>query len=197
MRLLGAALLLGGYLLCISGYLLCDSLLLVAIGFFMLGLGLICWLIAEGRAAMPRLAGPNAWKEPLQFREPTVAFVWPKDLPPSQISDFPDNENWQSLVENDPDIARLVSVLAPYGQQYVDEFARAYLVFNDKEYLPMIIKKIVESATRGADKDVTNARTLQRLHAILAESPELTNSTPRIDPISGSTIAKAANRRRS
>ena len=36
--------------------------------------------------------------------------------------------------------SRLVSVLAPYGQQYVDELARAYLVLNDKDYLPMIIE---------------------------------------------------------
>jgi hypothetical protein len=194
MRLLGSALLLGGYLLCISGYLLCDSLLLVAIGFFMLGLGLICWLIAEARTAVPRLAGPNAWKEPLQFPEPAAAFVSPNKLRPNQSSDLSDGENWQSVVENDPDISRLLAVLAPYGQQYVDELARAYLVLDNKEYLPMIIDKIVKSATRGADKDVTNSRALQRLHAILAESAELTNSTPRIDPIGGSRLPKRRTR---
>jgi hypothetical protein len=183
MRLLGSALLLGGYLLCISGFLLYPSL--VAIGFFMLGLGLICLLIAEERnkrsqnPATPRLDKPNAWKETIQFREPTAARVWPNKPLPNQSRDFFDNENWQSVVENDPDISRLVTVLAPYGQQYVDEFARAYLALDDKEYLPMIIEKIVKSATRGADKDVTNSHALQRLHAILAESPELTNSTPR------------------
>ena len=193
MRLLGYALVLGGYLLCISGYLLQLSLFLAAIGFFLLGLGLICLLIAEERKrsqnpATGQLDGPNAWEESLQFREP--APVWPNKPPPNQNRDFFDHESWQSLVENDPDISRLVTVLAPYGQQYVDELARAYLVLNDKEYLPMIIKKIVKSATRGAEQDVTSARALQRLHDVLADSPELTSGAPRMDPVSDLPLPK-------
>jgi hypothetical protein len=53
---------------------------------------------------------------------------------------------WEALCVNDPDIAHGVAMLAPYGKLYLDDFARAYLVFNDKEFLPLILKKIVAAA---------------------------------------------------
>jgi hypothetical protein len=59
-------------------------------------------------------------------------------------------------VQSDPDLSRLVAVLTPYGQKYVDELATAYLALKDKRYLPMILKEIVASARRDAGQDVTN-----------------------------------------
>jgi hypothetical protein len=61
-----------------------------------------------------------------------------------------DHEKWNALVESDPDLARLVEILTPYGRQYVDELAAAYLTFNDKNYLPVIVDEIVASARRSA-----------------------------------------------
>jgi len=34
----------------------------------------------------------------------------------------------------------------PYGQKYIDQLAAAYLALNDKEYLPMIVQKILATA---------------------------------------------------
>ena len=76
------------------------------------------------------------------------------DPPPNPMSHSFDEERWKSLVENDPDLSSLVSILAPYGQKYVDQLARAYLVLNDKVYLPIIIEQIVTSARKDAGKDV-------------------------------------------
>jgi len=57
-----------------------------------------------------------------------------------------DRGKWRALVEYDSDIARVVSALSPYGQKYIDQLAAAYLALNDKEYLPMIVQKILATA---------------------------------------------------
>jgi hypothetical protein len=57
-----------------------------------------------------------------------------------------DRNKWNALVEYDADIRRIVDGLEPYGPKYIDQFAAAYLALNDKEYLPMIVKKILETA---------------------------------------------------
>jgi hypothetical protein len=62
-------------------------------------------------------------------------------------------EKWQALCAHDPELAKLVAVLRPFGTKYVDELARAFLFFNDKDYLPLILKKIVASARRDAGID--------------------------------------------
>jgi len=59
-----------------------------------------------------------------------------------------DRARWNALVDHDDDIRRIVNGLEPYGQRYIDQFAAAFLALNDKEYLPMIVKKILESARR-------------------------------------------------
>lgn len=67
-----------------------------------------------------------------------------------------DRSKWNALVEYDADIRRIVDGLQPYGQKYVDQFAAAFLALNDKEYLPMIVKKILESARQ--DKSAARTR---------------------------------------
>lgn len=62
-----------------------------------------------------------------------------------------DTATWDLLVMSDPDIARLVEVLAPYGRQYVDELAAAYLALNDKSYLSLIVDEIIASARRETE----------------------------------------------
>lgn len=60
-----------------------------------------------------------------------------------------DRAKWDALVKYDPDIARIVVALQPYGQKYVDELAAAYLALNDKRYLGMIVQKIVADARQA------------------------------------------------
>jgi hypothetical protein len=161
MRLLGSALL-------VSGVLLCISIVWAAIGFFMMGLGLICLLIAEERSkrfqksAAARLDESDATrKEPRLSAARTVTPVSTEDFFPDPINHSSNSEaEWKSLVEKDQELARLVAALAPYGQKYVDELARIYLVFKDKDYLPIIIKKIVMMARKDAGTDITGELTL-------------------------------------
>ena len=61
-----------------------------------------------------------------------------------------DKTKWNALVEFDPELARVEAILRPYGQKYVDQLATAYLILNDKNKLPEIIKKIVEAAKGDA-----------------------------------------------
>ena len=56
---------------------------------------------------------------------------------------------WRWLVEGDADLAGVASVLADYGQQYVDELAREYLADTDKARLPEIVDGIIARARRG------------------------------------------------
>lgn len=201
-----------GSVLLIGGFLLCVSIVWAALGFFMMGLGLICLLIAEERnkrfqkLTASRFDERHPRAEPRLSPEP-AAPLSSKDEPPNSIGySFDHEEKWKSLVENDPDLGRLVAVLVPYGQKYVDELARAYLVLNDKDYLPMIIKKIIASARKDAGKDVTSelmvlsnpnagavgtrnrrsreyrARDLRINYEVVADSSVLTNTTPRLDP---------------
>lgn len=72
------------------------------------------------------------------------------------VSSSYDKVRWKSLVQSDPDLSRLVAVLTPYGQKYVDELATACMALKDKRYLPIILKEIVASARRDAGQDVTN-----------------------------------------
>ena len=61
-----------------------------------------------------------------------------------------DKAKWKALVEYDPDISRIANALFPYGQKYVDQLATGYLALNDKEYLPMIVQKILATAKDDA-----------------------------------------------
>jgi len=67
-----------------------------------------------------------------------------------------DKQKWHALLSSDADISRLAKVLEPYGQNYVDEFAAAYLALNDKDYLPMILRKIIASARRDSGQNIAS-----------------------------------------
>jgi hypothetical protein len=208
-----------GSVLLIGGFLLCVSIVWAALGFFMMGLGLICLLVAEERNKRFQKLTPSGFDELHPGEEPRLspepaALVSSKDEPPNPIGySFDHEEKWKSLVENDPDLGRLVAVLVPYGQKYVDELARAYLVLNDKDYLPMIIKKIIASARKDAGKDVTSelmvvsnpnaaavgirnrrsqeyrARDLGINYEVVADGSALTKTAPRLDPATTSPLS--------
>jgi hypothetical protein len=76
-----------------------------------------------------------------EYREPELRTINPEPY---------DRAKWRALVEYDPDISRVVSALSPYGQKYIDQLATGYLALNDKDYLPMIVQKILATAKEDA-----------------------------------------------
>ena len=63
-----------------------------------------------------------------------------------------DVTRWKALVEFDPEIAKIEATLKPFGQKYVDQFAAGYLALNDRNYIPNIIEKILETARRDSEE---------------------------------------------
>jgi hypothetical protein len=195
MRILGTLLLLGGFLLCIS-------ITWAAVGFLMMGFGLICLLIAE-RRKKPSTAAPGALPDaavgrreppPLQIDkhaqppEPVEASAdrivpqqAPSSLPgprqpkPTRIlrkqqldrrRNEPDAipydlEKWHALVKSDADISRSVDALRPFGKKYVDQLAMAYLAFEEKSYLPAIVKLVANAIRKDSGRDSASAAAME------------------------------------
>jgi hypothetical protein len=141
-----------GWISLIAGALLCATLVWAPLGFLLMGVGLLSLLVAENnrkRAARPVVRGARA-DMPVAppMPEPVVHLEPPKGIgPPARAYD---RQAWRRLVESDADLARVTSVLADYGQQYVDELAKAYLPDADKKRLPEIVDGIIGRAGRGA-----------------------------------------------
>jgi hypothetical protein len=194
MRIAGTFLLLGGLLLCIS-------IIWAAVGFLMMGFGLICLLVAERRkkhsTAPPGLlsdafdlrreppplqidkrAQPaelveassskiepqraqSSFPEPRQPRPPRPALIPPKDQPARRRNE-PDTipydlEKWRALIRNDADISRSLEALQPFVKKYVDQLAMAYLAFEEKSYLPTIVKLVADAIKKDSGRDPTSA----------------------------------------
>jgi hypothetical protein len=135
-----------GAILLVSGFLLCVSVAWAAIGFFAMGFGLIFLLVDEERKKRTALHLENATIRP----DPIMA-------PPSSRGQVRQDEapsetdQWGSLVESDQELSRLVRILTPFGQKYVDQLAGAYLAFNNKDFLPTILNLVKASARRDAN----------------------------------------------
>jgi hypothetical protein len=155
----GRSMRIAGWLLLVSGFLLCVSILSAALGFLLMGFGLILLQIAEQKNKSQFTLGASRFGQ----SEPQWQPASPRALAPSEEEESGvvdresaigpnsyDRERWRLLLRNDADISRLVTALAPYGQKYVDQLAAAYLASNDKDYLPMILMEIVASARRDS-----------------------------------------------
>src|SRR6266542_6511442 len=57
-----------------------------------------------------------------------------------------DTEKWDALIKYDDDLREAAETIRPMGDKWVDELARAYLILNDKRYLPNIVTKIGAAA---------------------------------------------------
>jgi hypothetical protein len=191
-----------GTFLMLSGFLLCISIVWAAFGFLMMGLGLICLLMAE-RRKKPLTASRGApaeaagrWQEPpplpiekhAQPAEPVEASPsrigprqasssfpeprfpesrQPKPRKPALVSrkerpvrrpDEPDPnaydlEKWRALVKSDANISRSVEAVQPFGKKYVDQLAMAYLAFEEKSYLPAIVKMVADAIKKDSGRD--------------------------------------------
>jgi hypothetical protein len=145
MRFAGASLL-------VIGFLLCVSIAWAAIGFFAMGFGLICLLIAEERknASALHLEKTEIQPSPIEAPQPVTARIrLANDDIPREVA-LREMDKWSSLLESDQDLSRVAKILAPFGQKYVDQLARAYAAFDDKTYLPLILNMIIESARQDA-----------------------------------------------
>jgi len=157
-----------GWVLLVGGFMLCVSVLLAALGFVFMGFGLIFLQIAEQNNKSPATsdASRSGQSEPQRAPPPPRAKAASHAEEEREVVDREsaigpssyDKERWRFLLRNDADISRVVTVLAPYGQHYVDELAAAYLALNDKDHLPMILRQIIASVRRDSHQNVTGDR---------------------------------------
>ena len=171
----GRSMRIAGWVLLVGGFMLCVSVLSAALGFLCMGFGLIFLQIAEQKNKSLAASDASLSRQPAPQREPAP----PLALAPSQAAQERevvdresaigpssyDRERWRLLLRNDADISRLVTVLAPYGQKYVDELAAAYLALNDKDHLPTILRQIIASATRDSHQNVAGDRSFENSNA--------------------------------
>jgi len=171
----GRSMRIAGWVLLVGGFLLCVSVLSAALGFLFMGFGLIFLQIAEQRDKSPATSDASRSGQSEPQREPPPH----RALAPAQAAQerevvnresaigpgFYDRERWRLLLRNDADISRLVTVLAPYGEKYVDELAAAYLALNDKDHLPMILRQIIASARRDSHQNVAGDRSFENSNA--------------------------------
>jgi hypothetical protein len=181
-----------GWLLLVGGLLLCASILWAAPGLFCMGLGLIFLQVAERKRRRAKSAaspfdqsGPPV--EPAPVPEATRAVVPPivddgARAGPGNATgpDSYDEQEWRVLLGSDADISRFAKALEPYGQKYVDEFATAYLALNDKDYLPMILRKIIASARRDSGQNIAGDFPDENTNPDTVAMAD--NRTQRIDP---------------
>ncbi len=151
MRVLGATAL-------VIGFLLCVSIAWAAIGFFAMGVGLIFLLIADKREKASALRSeiePSTTAPP----QPITTGIQ-REFALGDKGKWSETDKWSRLVANDEGLARLVKILEPFGQKYVDQLAGAYIVFDDKACLPTILNLIVTSTRKDAGLSATDIRKL-------------------------------------
>ena len=103
----------------------------------------------------PLVPPPMAASAPIPEPEPIVRREPPMGMKPPAFSY--DREAWRRIVEGDADLARVVSVLTDYGDQYVDELAKEYLAVGDKRRLPEIVDGIIGRAGKNVAPPLSNA----------------------------------------
>jgi hypothetical protein len=188
------------YFCCWAVFCFCISIAWAAVGFLMMGFGLICLLIAESRKKQPKVsvvardqadrrreppplqiekqaqsaelaqASPSridsrqalsSFPEPGQPRPPRLPRI-PRKQQPDRRRTEPDTipydlEKWRGLVKSDADISRSVEALQPFGKKYVDQLAIAYLAFEEKSYLPAIVKLVANAVKKDSDRGSASA----------------------------------------
>ncbi|WP_454633398.1 hypothetical protein [Bradyrhizobium cenepequi] len=153
-----------GWVLLLAGFVLCLSVAWAALGFLLMGIGLVSLQVAERKrrkaekaavagldarpeptAALAEAPLPDAEDAPVTPEPPPMPA--PQAAPSADVSAY-DKDIWRRLVESDPDLAQLAAVLADYGQHHVDEFASSYLAKPDKSRLAAIVNEIIVKAGR-------------------------------------------------
>jgi hypothetical protein len=94
------------------------------------------------------------YSSPKSVTLPRIFLLRPQDRPFNV-------EKWEALVRYDPKIAAIADKLRPLGQRWVDEFARAYLALNDKQYLPNIVSQLLADARTEHAREQEEQRSAQ------------------------------------
>jgi hypothetical protein len=136
----------------VIGFLLCVSIAWAAIGFFAMGFGLIFFLIADERKKrlvlhLERVAIQRA---PIDSSQPIALPPIISECRGRQDGAPCERDEWRSLVESDQELLRVVKSLEPFGQKYLDQLAGAYVAFNNRAFLPLILNMIIASARQDA-----------------------------------------------
>ena len=184
------------WILLIIGALLCATLVWATLGFLLMGVGLLSLLVAEnnrkraGNAAIEDAPTDVPADEPLAALPPVPEPVQIVEAPRARSSSsLPydrqaydrqayDRQAWRRLVESDVDLSRVSSVLADYGQPYVDEHARDYLAAADKNRLPEIVEGIIAKAStrvapRGSGRRAREIKPPDRVSGANIPAPRL------------------------
>jgi hypothetical protein len=141
-----------GWLLLIVGAVLCISIAWAALGFLLMGVGLIALQVAEqNRKRRTNIPAAIVEANPAPVARSADRSA-PADLPPY------DKAEWLWLLEQNPDLSRLNSILAPYGQKYTDQLAIRYLAVLNNDHLPAIVENIIREARRDADLNAAHDR---------------------------------------
>jgi hypothetical protein len=184
-----------GWVLLLAGFVLCLSVAWAALGFLLMGIGLVSLQVAERKQRKAEKASAVAVIDARPEPATTLAEVpaaqdapVAPEPPPLPAPETPlhadgsvyDREAWRRLVESDPDLARLAAVLADYGQHHVDEFAGSYLAKPDKSRLAAIVNEIVAKAARkeSAPAAVTPPEVPQRSTPRIRTAPDATRLEP-------------------
>jgi len=162
MRIFGVVLILFGLVLCITIIGAPFGIFLIIVGVVLIVLGsrrkTVITNVVQVSNVVPNHPDQRAPAAEISFPatkyrdvEPRLqpASVQPKGYiaPPPKDDDF-DRNKWDALLKYDPDIAQVATKLSTLGQHRVDEFAKAYLAINDKAYLAVIVKKIIDDARK-------------------------------------------------
>jgi hypothetical protein len=175
-----------GWVLLFGGFVLCASVAWAALGFLLMGVGLISLQVAErnrNRAMLALAARTERLAAPPEIpTSPAEAVRIPTEaatLRPSHAGADYDQMAWRRLLESDSGLLRVTSVLQEYGQPYVDELARAYLADGGRSRLPAIVDAIVRKAKRNLARTTTASDTI--------EPPGLDQPLPESKPASHRT----------
>ncbi|QIO98870.1 DUF5362 domain-containing protein [Bradyrhizobium symbiodeficiens] len=160
-----------GSVLLLIGLILCASIDWAAVGFVTMGAGLLVFQAAESKQEAIKLQ---------DVRSP----IGPIGRPVGRISDREqstsfDRERWRHLAEGDRDIAQAEAILARCGVKYAEQFARTYLIFENRALLSSILSTIVASyrLDSGLDGDV-GAKTIANFSVGMQDSAALFDRSP-------------------
>jgi hypothetical protein len=197
-----------GWVLLLAGVLLCASIAWAALGFLLMGIGLLSLQIAERNRQREGLPTTSPLGIPDLQPETPPAIPEAKQLPEAPqlpgepVMPSPDLQDpapsdmaaWRQLFERDADLARVISVLAQYGQVHVNDFVKAYVsAAGDKTRLSAIVDDVIRTAKRNADRRSRAAARLQNPPTYRSE-PRHAHGPDDVPKLSAATPAKQNER---
>jgi hypothetical protein len=151
-----------------------------------MGVGLVALQVAEKKRRKSKRASEktDVWLDepvaaPVSAPVLTEAAVF-RESPRRTSFDISsyDKEAWRRLVESDADLLHLTSILAEYGEHYVDELAKCYLAgVNDKTRVPAIVESIIAAAKRQASRR-TRSRPMVDQQSLASAAASSQNDQP-------------------